>query len=382
MIMRYIPILVCLLASLAASAQQALDARVDVSTAVVNPDHSVTIRLQAPSAKQVLIDGDLVAGRVEMSKDSNGVFAYTTAPLEPELYTYRLLVDGISMTDPGTVHTVRDISRVMDMVLVEDAASVYGVHDVAHGSVLSVWYPSATKHAARRLCIYLPPHYFETTERYPVLYLLHGSGGDEQAWLELGRTAQILDNQIAAGKAKPMIVVMPNGNMTDDATPGQGVAGLVVPGIPAEHRMDGVFEFYFREVMDFVDASFRTKAESASRAIAGLSMGGYHAFWISLNGPMDFRHVGLFSAVYFWDNTTEKVSPVYADYEQKMKALFAQQPDYHIYIGSSDFLYQQNVKMRAYMDEHQYKYRYLESTGGHEWRNWRKYLTDFVTHLF
>lgn len=374
-------VLAFVLSAMSISAQQALNARVDVQTATVNPDRSVTIQLLAPKAKKVQIDGDLVGGVVDMKSNKKGLWTYTTAPLTPELYTYRLNVDGLYITDPGTVHTVRDISRVMNMVLIEDDKSVYGVHDVPHGTVLSTWYSGVATGQRRRVSVYLPAGYFESNKRYPVLYLLHGSGGDEQAWLELGRTAQILDNQIASGKAQPMIVVMPNGNMSEDAAPGQGTKGFVVPDIPAEHRMDGFFEQNFDEIVEWTDGTFRTIKKAKYRAITGLSMGGYHSFWIGINNPKCFHHVGVFSGVYFKENMYS-ASDIYDNHEEKLATFFAQKPDMRIYIGDKDFLYQQNVQMRAYLTEHNYPYIYTESGGGHEWRNWRNYLTDYVTHLF
>ena len=243
----------------------------------------------------------------------------------------------------------------------------------------TTWYHSSATNQDRRLSVYLPAGYEKSRSKYPVLYLLHGSGGDESAWCELGRAVQILDNLIAQGKAQPMMVVMPNGNMSDDAAPGYGVKGQVRPSIPEEHRMDGLFEEAFPEIIHFVDTHYRTIRNAKGRAIAGLSMGGYHSYWISLNYPQYFGSVGLFSAVY---HHGEMSSPVYQDELVKLRKLETYNPLYRIYIGNADFLYSQNVEQRQLLDSLHFDYTYTESHGGHQWTNWRHYLSDFVTYLF
>lgn len=375
-------LLVILCCAFAANAQQALRDRIEIHSGIVNPDNTVTIQYFAPDAQKVMVEGDLVGEPTAMLKDEHGIWSYTTSVKEPELYMYWLRVDGLRVLDPSNVHLVRDISTLFNMVLVQQPINdLYSVHNVVHGMVQKVWYPSQRAGMTRRMTVYLPAGYDDSKKtKYPVLYLLHGSGGDEEAWMELGRASQILDNLIAQGKAKPMIVVMPNGNISDQAAPGEGPDGLVVPGIPGEHRMDGYYEETFLDIVDYVDSHYRTMKDAKHRAVAGLSMGGYHSFWISLYYNNMFQHIGLFSAVYM---PREGISnPVYADYETGLQKLFSHHPNYRIYIGKDDFLYQANVDMRKYLDEHHYPYVYNESAGGHQWVNWRCYLSDFVTHIF
>ena len=329
----------------------------------------------------MVLNGELTANCPQrMERDSNGVWRFTTAPLAADLYLYWLEADGVRTLDPGNSYVIRDIASMYNYVLVEDSASVYGTKNVAHGTVESVWYHSDGTGQDRRMTVYLPAGYAESKSRYPVLYLLHGSGGDEQAWIELGRAVQILDNQIAQGKAQPMIVVMPNGNMSDDAAPGYGSRGQVRPCIAAEHRMDGLFEACFPEIIRYTDTHYRTRQNAKSRAIAGLSMGGYHSYWILLNYPKDFGYVGLFSAVYHTENMPD--TQIYRDEEQKLATLMNSRPVYRIYIGSEDFLYRQNTAQRWLLDSKGYRYDYTESGGGHQWTNWRRYLADFITYLF
>lgn len=361
-------------------AQQALRDVRQPETAVVNDDQSVTINVYAPRAYEVRLEGELAGRSIVMQRDSNGLWSYTTPALQPDLYLYYLTIDGVRALDPGNTYVARDIASLFNYVLVKD----YRTEDIAHGTLHEVWYPSEGFAHGRRMNIYLPAGYEEGKNRYPVLYLLHGSGGDEQAWVELGRAAAILDHAIAQGKAKPMIVVFPNGNMNQDAAPGYGRAGNYRPGVPEEHRKDGFFEERFPEIIRYVDSHYRTKANAKNRAIAGLSMGGYHTYWIAINNPKTFGYVGPFSAVYHWDDMPQAI---YQNEEQKLLSLMQQKPHFHMYIGNSDFLYQENVRQRAEMDSlmrvhPEVKYEYTESEGGHQWKNWRRYLEDWICEIF
>ena len=160
-------------------------------------------------------------------------------------------------------------------------ADLYKVCDVPHGTVSKVWYNSPTLGIDRRLTVYTPAGYEQGSKRYPVFYLLHGMGGDENAWSELGRAAQILDNLIAQGKAEPMIVVMTNGNAALQAAPGESPLGYAAPSLQLPKTMEGSFETAFPDVVNFVDATYRTQRNKHARAIGGLSMGGYHSMHIS-----------------------------------------------------------------------------------------------------
>lgn len=214
-----------------------------------------------------------------------------------------------------------------------------------------------------------------------MFYLLHGMGGDENAWQELGRATQVLDNLIAEGKAEPMIVVMTNGNVDRDAAPGESALGFEVPTMVLPHTMEGTFEQHFPEVIDFIDKHYRTKKDKHNRAIAGLSMGGYHSLHISKEYPDMFDYVGLFSAAIMPDKRA--TSPVYADFDSKLNTQFEKNPTlYWIAIGNKDFLYDANKEYRKMLDEKGYPYIYRESADGHIWKNWRIYLTEFVPMLF
>ncbi len=236
----------------------------------------------------------------------------------------------------------------------------------------------------RRINIYTPAGYEQSGDRkYPVLYLLHGMGGDEDEWTTFGRAAQILDNLIAQGKAEPMIVVMPNGHAAMEAAPGESSLGYYKPYHMKNGTMDGAFEAYFPEIITFVESNYRVQADKAHRAIAGLSMGGFHSANISLNYPDMFDYVGLFSAALNVQSAGQKNSPVYQDMDKKLAVQFDKAPKlYWLGIGKDDFLYKNNAAYRADLDKKGYKYEFMETPGGHVWTCWRIYLSVFAPKLF
>lgn len=369
-----------LTAVLTAGAQQALKERPSVVSPEIRDDNTVVLRLYAPEAKSVEVTGDFAGGAMI---NNDGVWEFTTTPLAPELYSYNFVVDGLKINDPSNVYEMRDIARMMNIFIVPGAnADYYKVGDVPHGTVSKVWYNSPSLGFDRRLTVYTPAGYEQNrAQRYPVLYLLHGMGGDENAWPELGRATQILDNLIAQGKAQPMIVVMPNGNAAMQSAPGESAAGLTVPTTNLPKTADGSYELSFPEIVNFIDSNYRTKADKHNRAIAGLSMGGFHSMHISKEYPDTFDYIGLFSAAVgrFFNND----SPVYKDLDAKLKKQFDAKPAlYWIAIGEDDFLYQDNVDFRHKLDAAGYPYTYVESKDSHIWKNWRDYLVDFLPLLF
>ncbi len=376
-------------------AQQALWSGAQVVSPQVNEDNTVTFRYSGPNVIRVQVTGDFlppqknstpngefeVPGVAELTQNQNGVWEYTSTPLEPELYSYSFIVNGQRMNDPSNVYQIRDVATVTSIFIVSGGqADLYEVSDVPHGTVSKIWYDTHSLGMRRRMTVYTPAGYEESGRaRYPVLYLLHGMGGDEQAWMELGRASQILDNLIAQGKAKPMIVVMPNGNASQEAAPGETSNGLVQPQFNLPKTMDGTYETSFPEIIEYVDSHYRTIRKKESRAIAGLSMGGFHSLHISKEYPGTFSYIGLFSAAIF----PEKESPVYKDFDGKLAKLFATHPAlFWIGIGKDDFLYKANTDFRKKLDDAGYEYTYIESAGGHIWRNWRIYLSQFVPLLF
>ena len=384
---------VALLISVTMFAQQALWGTAPVVSPEIHDNNTVTFRFKAPKAVRVQLTGDFLPvqknakfeapGIVDLKEGQEGVWEYTTPePLKPELYSYSFIVDGLRMNDPANVYLIRDVSTLTNVFIIGgDRADFYKVNPVPHGTVSRIWYDSPALGLERRMTVYTPAGYETSGKRYPVLYLLHGMGGDEEAWISLGRTAQILDNLIAQGKAKPMIVVMPNGNASQEAAPGESSRGMVPPTMQLPKTMEGSYEQAFPEIVKFIDKNYRTIKSKSGRAIAGLSMGGFHSLHISKQYPDMFNYIGLFSAAIMPNK--EVSSPIYENMEGKLKVQFDKNPAlYWIAIGKTDFLYKANEEYRKLLDEKGYKYTYYESDEGHIWKNWRIYLTEFVPMLF
>lgn len=371
-------------------AQQNLDfsPKAEVVSPQINKNNTVTFRLMAPNAQSVKLQGDWMPSEgwtpklQDLQKDENGLWSFTTQVLPSDLYSYTFIVDGLKVLDPNNVYQVRDVATVMSIFLVEGGlGDLYKVQDVPHGTVTRCWYDSPKLDSPRRITIYTPPGYESSTDKYPVFYLLHGMGGDEEAWMALGRASQILDNLIAQGKARPMIVVMPNGHTSNTAAPGESDKGFYKPDMRTPDIFSGDMEANFGDIIKFVEDNYRVKSDKQSRAIAGLSMGGFHSLYISANYPNTFDYVGLFSPAIL--PPANAASTIYADLEAKLLAQKAN--GYRLYwiaIGNTDFLFQNVVDYRSKLDEMKFTYQYRESDGGHIWANWRLYLSEFAQMLF
>jgi Enterochelin esterase and related enzymes len=394
------------LMSVTAMAQQALWGGQNIVSPEINPDHTVTFRYNAIHADSVQVTGDFLPPtktntpygtfdtptKVSMTKDEKGIWSFTSGILSPELYSYSFIVNGISVTDPNNVYLNRDVASVTNILIIKgeqgSKGDLYSVNDVPHGTVSRVWYNSPTLKMQRRMTIYTPAGYETSGKKYPVLYLLHGAGGDEEAWIALGRSAQIMDNLIAMNKAVPMIVVMTNGNPTKQAAPGEAAEGMYKPSMNIySQKPVNSMEESFPDVMNYIEKNYRTINDKAHRAICGLSMGGGHSLTISKKYPDKFDYVGLFSAatlMTYNKNISEAEKAVLmTQTEKELAAQFKTAPKlYWIGIGNSDFLYKDNQEWRKLLDSKGYKYEYVETDGGHIWRNWRIYLSVFAPKLF
>ena len=398
----------CALCVVSVSAQEKLFNSASVQSPVVNKDGTVTFNLFAPKAVKVEVTGDFLPptkvevagfgsveqpGVAQLVEGKDGVWSYTTAPLAPELYSYTFNIDGMTgVKDPANVYVNRDIMSFSNIFIVSDEkgdkGDLYRVNEVPHGDVAKVWYNSPTLKMQRRMTIYTPAGY-DKGKNYPVLYLMHGAGGDENAWSELGRAAQIMDNLIATGKARPMIVVMPNGNTDCQAAPGEWSRGMYQPSFrgSVDQKPIATMDESFMDIVNYVENHYKVAKGKKNRAVCGLSMGGAHTFATSKRYPDTFNYIGLFSAAIHiggdpQKSTYERLSSD-KEVQRQLAKLFAGKPAlYWIAIGKTDFLYQQNADLRKYLDEKGYPYEYVETEGGHIWRNWRIYLTQFAQKLF
>jgi enterochelin esterase family protein len=348
------------------------------------PDNSVIFRLLSKDAGTIAVSGDWMPGfgtSVPMVKNDTNLWSLTVGPLKPELYSYTFLIDGVRVIDPNNPQVKRDGSRNESMFMIPGAESdLYTVKNVPHGTLTKVWYESPTLKLTRRMYVYTPAGYEDNQVKYPVFYLLHGGGGDEDAWTTLGRTCQIMDNLISQGKAKPMIVVMPNGN------PGQAAAftdAPVVQAVSAPYDMGmGLFEeSMVKDIIPYVESHYRVIADRDNRALAGLSMGGMQTLTLTGNYPYMFGYIGVMS-MGLVDVSTMGLKPD-PDQDTKFEAL--KNSGYKLYwvgVGKDDFLYKSVQTLRSSLDKHGLKYIYRESSGGHSWANWRIYLSEFAPQLF
>jgi len=387
----------CALITLTSWAQQALFNGNDIVSPEVKNDCSVTFRLYAPKAITVQLTGDFLSqeknGIINMTEEKNGIWSYTSEKLAPELYSYKFRINGMDYLDPSNIYMNRDIATYTNFFIIkekkDDRGYLYSVNAVPHGNVLKVWYDSPTLKMKRRMTVYTPAGY-EKGGKYPVLYLLHGAGGDEEAWTTLGRASQIMDNLIASGKAKPMIVVMPNGNTNCEAAPGEWSKGMYKPSFMghAGSKSIATMDESFPDIVKYIENNYKVLKGKNNRAICGLSMGGGHSFDISKRYPNMFNYIGLFSAALFMGNNNpqkETLEGMESDsaFKKEISTLFNAHPKlYWIAIGKTDFLYKSNAEYRKFLDSHKYKYEYYESEDGHIWRNWRVYLTLFAQKIF
>ncbi|MDD8025288.1 MAG: glycoside hydrolase family 3 N-terminal domain-containing protein [Acidobacteriota bacterium] len=345
------------------------------------PDKRVAFRLQAPDASEVLLNGDWEGGAgVPMVRDGQGLWSATVGPLAPELWGYTFSVDGVRTLDPRNSSTKRDGSRLDNILIISGPeSSLYEWKDVPHGAVSLIWYPSPTLKLIRRMAVYTPPGYGKGKGRFPVLYLLHGAGGDEDAWGTLGRTAVILDNLIAQGKAVPMIVVMPNGNANQVVGQGSALGPATGPqgtvpmmGAPGRPTFP---ESLAKDIIPYVEKSYRVKAAKDSRAIAGLSMGGMHTVAVSNAHPGMFGWIGVFSSGV--RNADEALDKALAALHKSGVKL------YYVGCGVKDAMaYQGSRVLAERLQKHGFSFLFRETPGGHTWANWRIYLSDLAPRLF
>ncbi|MDX8339410.1 alpha/beta hydrolase-fold protein [Draconibacterium sp. IB214405] len=355
-----------------------------ISPAIAD-NNSVTFSLYSQVAKSVSVSGSWMGfgEKAEMTKNADGVWLVTVEPLEPSMYHYNFILDGVTILDPANPQAMRDGTRYANTLFIPgESSEVFQVRDVPHGSVKKVWYNSPSLDLTRRMYVYTPPGYEDSKENYPVLYLLHGGGGDEDAWTSLGLANYILDNLIAEGKAKPMIVVMTNGN------PNQKAAITEIQPEPTENGLiiatDQFPVSLVNDVIPYVESHFKVIANSSNRAIAGLSMGCLHTQLASMNNPTLFKYMGLFSLGLHPDdnNLKEIMKPLIAAYDKNLKTLQKNYELFYVACGTEDFVYEGVQNLRKKLDDNDFEYIYNETGGGHTWANWRDYLADYTPRLF
>jgi len=346
---------------------------------IVSPevkDGKVTFRLNANYATRVQLSGNWMAnpwtGVEDMQKGEGGIWEITIDAPDPEIYTYNFVVDGVSVNDPLNDKVQRDGTRYLNMLFIPGERSENYYEANQHGSVTTRWYDSPSLGYSRRMVVYTPYGYEKSKAKLPVLYLLHGGGGDEEAWTSMGRAAQILDNLIEKGLAKPMIVVMPNGNPNQKAANTLGIAAEAMDREDPKWQNAYVTSLV-KEIIPFIDKEYRTIAKASGRAIAGLSMGGGHTTSATILFPGTFDYICPMSC------GIRESDHLDADLQGIKKAGYKL---YWIGCGTADFAWPGTEILDKALTRNGMEHVLYASDGGHVWANWRLYLNTFAQLLF
>ena len=380
--------------SISAHSQTPAPARPQPPPAVQSPealaDRRLTFRLYAPRAEAVRLNGDIpgMGAGGALTKAENGVWTFTTEPVPTGAYRYTFVVDGVSIVDPRNPAVSESLNSVSSLVNVPGSEWM-DTRNVPHGAVASVTYYSNTLRRFRRMRIYTPPGYEQGKGKYSVFYLLHGAGDSDDSWSTVGRAGFILDNLIAAGKAKPMIVVMPAGH-----TRASGFGGLP-PSSGARPPADEFEQDFLNDIMPTVEKNYRTLNGRQHSAIAGLSMGGGQTLNLAIAHQEKFAYVGVFSSGLFGafpirrpgDSAAPPANARSPWEEQHLAELDNAQWKKGLKLvwfrtGKDDFLLQTTRSTVDLLKKHGFNVTYDESSGGHTWLNWRDYLIEFAPLLF
>jgi enterochelin esterase-like enzyme len=346
-------------------------------------DGRVTFRICAPAAADVRVTStdlpDVIPfgpnGPVAlaMSKDAMGLWSVTTdKPIAADNYRYNFVIGGIEVTDPQATEFTRERVGSHSIFEVAGTAGEFQTYNpkIPHGVVAEFEYWSKSLGVKRRAHVYTPPGYMKSNTRYPVLYLVHGAGDSDDSWTGTGHAHYILDNLIAAGKAKPMIIVMPFGH-----TPAREGAAPILTNTDFGTDL-------LTDLMPQIATTYRTLERPQARAMAGLSMGGAHTLNFGLPHPEVFQYLGLFSMGLGVGGNQEQVANFENQHAAALGRASRELKLMYYAIGKDDFLYGTVAPTRALLDRQNIKHIYNESTGGHTWINWRRYLNDFLPRLF
>jgi enterochelin esterase family protein len=346
----------------------------------VHSDKRVTFRIYAPMASEITFRGDWMEGPpIKLTKDDKGVWSATVGPLRPDFYSYVFLVDGVRTLDPKNPTIKQGITSLDNMFFLPGSEADFEDNKpVAHGDIRQVWYSSSTLKQQRRMHVYTPPGYDRSTEKYPVLYLLHGGGDEDSGWSTIGRAGFILDNLIATKKAKPMLVVMPNGSLPRPADLAPGTTPTPAARAALQDRFTNEL---LRDIVVHVEKHFRVSAGAEHRALAGLSMGGGQTLRTLTTHPDQFAYVGIWSAGLFRGDA--------AEFEKQNESFFKEAEKVNkavkllsICVGDKDFALTGSKALAELLKKHGIKHELHVSGGGHTWINWRNYLNELAPRLF
>jgi enterochelin esterase family protein len=378
----------------------------------VSADRQVTFRISAPQAQNVRVTGgDIpnIGTRGTMTKGANGIWEVTIGPLDAGAYRYNFNVDGLTVVDPRNAAVSESLSNVSSLAVVP-GSDYFDTKEVPHGAVASITYYSTALKKFRRMHVYTPPGYETGKDKYPVFYLLHGAGDNDDCWTSVGRAGFILDNLIAEKKAKPMIVVMPAGhtqNTTGGGGGGRGAAAAATPGTvppPDEFTQD-----FMADIMPYAESHYRIIMDRAHRAIAGLSMGGSQTLNIAIPHLNEFSYIGVFSSGLLGSfgggrggrGPGAASGPAVAAPAAPVPAATGPSPWEQQHMaeldnaawkkglklvwfstGKDDSLITTSRSTVDVLNKHGFNASFRESEGAHTWLNWRNYLVEFTPQLF
>jgi enterochelin esterase family protein len=359
----------CLLLESTAQAQSPRPRQVD--SPVVHPDRTVTFRLRVPGARKVELSAQFLKANQALTADTDGVWSITVGPVEPNLYPYNFVVDGVGVADPANQDLFPNERFKPSLVDIPgDPPLLHAVRDVPHGEVTYCCYQSKTLNRTRPLLVYTPPGYRAGNKKYPVFYLVSGTTDTEETWFKAGRANFILDNLIAQKKAVPMIVVMPYGNM---------LMGTPPPTSMQAAEMYQVFnDELVRNIIPYVEANYRAIANRKNRAIAGFSRGGGQSLFAGFNNLDKFAWIGSYSAYLTPEVCDKYFNSLCANPDttnQQLKLLW-------LGVGTEDFLYKQAVAFDEYLKAKRVEHKSLVTGGGHTWMNARHYLAETLQLFF
>ena len=376
----------------------------------VLPDNRLAFRIYAPQAREVSIRGDWVSQGLgeggNLEKDDRGVWSIIVGPLPADFYIYSFNVDGVRTLDPKNAMIKQGIRGVNNMFLLPGEKVAFASNQpVPHGDIRQIWYQSSTLDTQRRMHVYTPPGYATETRQYPVLYLLHGGGDEDSGWSTIGRAGFILDNLLAAERAQPMLIVMPNGRperlerMVSEGKGGSlprlAVAPATSPADIAARRSEARNQFtreLVNDVIPFVERAFRAKPDAESRAIAGLSMGGGQTLSVIMSHPDAFSHVAIWSAglgEWFSDRSQDSSATMQDAFESQNAAFLTKSEMlnqkiklFSISAGDRDVAQAGSQSLSEVLKKHDINHDLHISGGGHTWINWRRYLHAYLPRLF
>ncbi len=333
------------------------------------PDNRVVFKVKAPEAKKVQVD---LGKKYDMIKDEDGTWNLTTDVINRGFNYYSLVIDGVSVADPASTSFYGMGRMVSGIEIPNSDGDFYALKNVPHGDIRIKQYFSTITNSWREMYVYTPPGYEKSNQKYPVLYLLHGGGEDQRGWATQGKANLILDNLIAENKAKPMVIIMLDGNVASTG----GISGFNENALKAFEN-----ELKFGAI-PFVESNFKVATDAKNRALAGLSMGGLQTLYAGIKNSNLFSYLGVFSSGW-WANNPKLSEPQYEFMKNNVATINSNLKEFWISMGGKEDIAFENCKiMMSKFDQMGIKYKYSEYSGGHSWPVWRHDLFLFAPLLF